>query len=46
MTTRTTGATTARTAPSATLTPWSYDTLEECEEALGDARLQQLSDGL
>lgn len=26
--------------------PWDYDTLEEYEEALEDARLQQLSDGL
>lgn len=26
--------------------PWSYDTLEEYEEALEDARLRQLSDGL
>ena len=26
--------------------PWDYDTLEEYEEALEDARLRQLSDGL
>lgn len=26
--------------------PWSYDTLEEYEEALEDVRLRQLSDGL